>query len=406
MSIRILFVDDEPLILDGLQRSLRPFRKEWDTAYAAGGEEALAALESEPFDVIVTDMRMPGMDGAMLLGEVTRRYPDILRMVLSGQSDLESVIKSAGAAHQYLSKPCSIQALRDAVNRTVSLRQLLTNDSLKQVVSRMRSIPSVPPLYVELTNCLKSREGSLEKASAIIQKDMGMSAKVLQLANCGLFGAPGHIGSAKEAVTYLGLDTIRALLLTLHAFSEFQQPEGPSSFCMQSLCSHSLLTGALAERIVQSLPASANADIDMRTIGLLHDAGRLVLAANLPESFERVCQLSAKKGLSHWEAEREEFGTTHAEVGAYLFGLWGLPESIVEAVAYHHSPSGCPHPGPTILTALHVADILSSELCAGETFSHGAQPDLDYLAVMGVSDRLPEWRELARQMAAEEVTRG
>ena len=265
MSIRILFVDDEPLILDGLQRSLRPFRKEWTAAYAAGGEEALAMLEREPFDVIVTDMRMPGMDGAMLLGEVTRRYPDVLRMVLSGQSDLESVVKSAGAAHQYLTKPCSVQVLRDAVNRTVALRQLLTNASLKQVVSRMRSIPSVPPLYVELTNCLKSRDGSLEKASAIIQKDMGMSAKVLQLANSGLFGSAGRIGSTKEAVTYLGLDTIRTLLLSLHAFSEFKPPEGPSNFCMQSLWSHSLLTGTLAERIIQSLPASANADIDMRT---------------------------------------------------------------------------------------------------------------------------------------------
>src|SRR5579863_2413558 len=208
MSIRILFVDDEPLILEGLQRSLRPFRKEWSAAYAAGGEEALAMLQREPFDVIVTDMRMPGMDGAMLLAEVTCRYPDILRMVLSGQSDLESVVKSAGATHQYLTKPCSIEVLRNVVNRTVSLRQLLNNASLMQVVSRMRSIPSVPPLYVELTHCLKSRDGSLDKASAIIQKDMGMSAKVLQLANSGLFGAPGRIGCTREAVSYLGLETI------------------------------------------------------------------------------------------------------------------------------------------------------------------------------------------------------
>lgn len=406
MSIRILFVDDEPLILDGLQRSLRPFRKEWAAAYAAGGEEALAMLDREPFDVVVTDMRMPGMDGATLLGEVTRRHPDVLRMVLSGQSDLESFVKSAGATHQYLTKPCSVQVLRDAVNRTVALRQLLANASLKQVVSRMRSIPSVPPLYAELTNCLQSKDGSLEKASAIIQRDMGMSAKVLQLANCGLFGAPGRIGSASEAVTYLGLDTIRALLLTLHAFSEFRQPERPSKFCMEALCNHSLMTGILADRIVQSLPVSANADIDMRTIGLLHDTGRLVLAVNLPESFERVCQLAATKGITEWEAEREEFGTTHAEVGAYLFGLWGLPESIVEAVAYHHSPSKCPHPGPAMLTALHVADVLACEVGTSYAVSGGSQADLEYLTAAGVSDRLSQWRELARRMTAEEAPHG
>ena len=142
----------------------------------------------------------------------------------------------------------------------------------------------------------------------------------------------------------------------------------------------------------------------MRTIGLLHDAGRLVLAANLPESFERVCQLAAEKGLSHWEAEREEFGTTHAEVGAYLFGLWGLPESIVEAVAYHHSPSRCPHPGlrhadgaarrryPLIRAMRRRGGFARCPTRSRVSGQHGT-----------AADRLPEWRELARQVAAEEV---
>ena len=401
MSTRILFVDDEPLILQGLERSLRPLRKEWQAVYATGGEEALALLEGEPFDVIVTDMRMPGMDGAALLEQVTRRYPDIVRMVLSGQSDLESVIKSAGVTHQYLSKPCSIEALREAVNRAVSLRQLLANASVKQVVLRMRSIPSVPPLYVELTNCLKSKGGSLEKASAIIQKDMGMSAKVLQLANSGLFGASGRISSVADAVTYLGLDTIRTLLLTLHAFSEFQ-PGGPVNFYMASLWRHSLAIGALAERIMQSLPAAGTeGTIDMRVMGLLHDTGRLVLAANLPESFERIPHLAAEKRILEWQAEREVFGTTHAEVGAYLFGLWGLPEAIVEAVAYHHTPAQCPRPGSAMLTALHVADVLASEMDASESAWHNPEPDFEYLAGVGAGSRLSEWRELAQQMATE-----
>ena len=406
MNIRILFVDDEPLILQGLERSLRPLRKEWQAAYATGGEEALALLEDGPFDVIVTDMRMPGMDGAALLDQVTRRYPDIVRMVLSGQSDVESVIKSAGVTHQYLSKPCSIDALKDAVNRAVSLRQLLTNASLKQVVSRMGSIPSVPPLYLELTNCLKSKGGSLERAIAIIQQDMGMSAKVLQLANSGLFGAAGRISSASEAVTYLGLDTIRTLLLTLHAFSEFQ-PGGAANFSMASLWRHSLATGTLAERILQSLPAAgAQGMVDMRIIGLLHDTGRLVLAANLPESFERISHVAEEKRIFHWEAEAEVFGTTHAEVGAYLFGLWGLPEAIVEAVAYHHAPAQCPRPGSTMLTALHVADVLASEMDASEAAWHNPEPDFQYLAGVGAADRLPEWRDLARRIAVEEAPHG
>lgn len=173
MSIRILFVDDEPLILEGLQRSLRPLRKEWNAAFATGGEEALAVLQREPFDVVVTDMRMPGMDGAALLDEVTRSYPDILRLVLSGQSDRDSVVKSAGMAQQYLAKPCSIEALKDAVNRVVSLRRLLADSSLKQLLSRMRSIPSVPPLYIELTNCRSRRTPPSEKPPPLSKKTWG-----------------------------------------------------------------------------------------------------------------------------------------------------------------------------------------------------------------------------------------
>jgi HD-like signal output (HDOD) protein len=331
-----------------------------------------------------------------------RRYPNMLRLVLSGQSDLESVVKSAGVTHQYLSKPCSIEALKDAVNRAVSLHQLLGDPSLKQVLSQMRSIPSVPPLYVELTNCLQSKDASIERAGAIIQKDMGMTAKVLQLANAVLPGAPGQIGGASEAVIYLGLDTIRALLLTLHAFSEFQ-PASASNFSMQSLWRYSLATGAMAERVVQSLPAAAGAHGHMRMVGLLHDVGRLVLASNLPENFELAYQLALEKRITHSEAEREVFGTTHAEVGAYLLGLWGLPETIVEAVAYHHSPARCPHPGSAMLTSLHVASVLASAALGYDAASRCAEPDLAYLASVDMAGRLPEWRELCRQTAVEDV---
>jgi HD-like signal output (HDOD) protein len=345
------------------------------------------------------------MDGAALLHEVVERYPNMLRLVLSGQSDLESVVKSAGVTHQYLSKPCSIEALKDAVNRAVSLHELLADPSLKQVLSQMRSIPSVPPLYVELTNCLQAKDASIEKASAIIQKDMGMSAKVLQVANAALFGSAGRVGSVADAVVYLGLDTIRTLLLTLHAFSEFQ-PTAASHFSMSLLWRYSMATGALAESIVQSLPAAGGAHGHMRMIGLLHEVGRLVLAANLPENSERAYQMALVRKIAHWEAECEVFGTTHAEVGAYLFGLWGLPETIVEAVAYHHTPARCPHPGSAMLTALHVASVLAAGALGYDAALDCGQPNLAYLTGLDLAGRLPEWRELCRQTAADEVAHG
>jgi len=404
MSIRILFVDDEPRVLEGLQRSLRALRKEWSMAFATGGEAALEVLSREPFDVIVTDMRMPGMDGAALLEEVTARYPDTLRIVLSGQSDLESVLKSAGVTHQYLSKPCSADLLKDAVSRAVALRELLADSTLKQLVSRMGSIPSVPPLYVELMTCLKSQETTIERVSSIIQKDMGMTAKVLQLVNSSFFGATGRISSAADAVTYLGLETIRALLLTLHAFSEFK-PGGAPSFSMQDLWRHSLATGALAERILQTMPSNGKVELDqMRLVGLLHDVGRLVLAANLPGKYEQAHALAQERRLPRWESERQVFGTTHAEVGAYLLGLWGLPEAMVEVVAYHHAPRSSPHADSAMLIALHVADALDN--CGDVRETENPGPDLRYLGTLGLASRLPDWRELYRETAEEQLVNG
>jgi putative nucleotidyltransferase with HDIG domain len=404
MSVRILFVDDEVRVLDGLKRSLRPLRHEWTTAFATGGEEALSVLAREPFDAIVTDMRMPGMDGAALLNEAAARYPDVLRLVLSGQSDLESVVKSASVTHRYLAKPCSMEALKDAINRVVALRDLLAASSLKQLVLGTGSIPSVPPLCRELTNCLKSPKASIEMAGAIIQKDMGMTAKVLQLVNSPFFGAAGRITNAADAVVYLGLDTIRTLALTLRAFSEFE-PGGATSFSIQDLWRHSLATAVLAERILKSLETGTAPEYgQIRVAGLLHDIGRLLLAANVPDGYEQARRLAEEKQIVHWEAEEQVFGSTHAEAGAYLLGLWGLPEPVVQAVAYHHTPARCPRPAPPILTALHVADSLEYLMREPESGAPESRIDRQYLSDAGLDGRLEEWRELCRSVTREEFS--
>ncbi|MBV9849174.1 MAG: response regulator [Armatimonadetes bacterium] len=119
--IRVLFVDDESHILSGLQRMLRPLRHEWAMTFAEGGPAALDALAGAEFDVIVTDMRMPGMSGAQLLAEVRRRHPRVARIVLSGQSDREHLQQLAQTPHEYLSKPCDTELLKETVRRLCGL---------------------------------------------------------------------------------------------------------------------------------------------------------------------------------------------------------------------------------------------------------------------------------------------
>jgi DNA-binding NarL/FixJ family response regulator len=156
MNRRLLFVDDDPLVLDGLRRALHGMRQTWEMNFVSSADAALQALEKDHYDGVVTDMRMPGMDGAQLLEQIKQRYPDVVRMILSGQSSREAVYRSISPAHQFLSKPCNPQELMARLGEAFSMRDLLANQSLKTMISRLRSIPSLPTLYNEITAALRS----------------------------------------------------------------------------------------------------------------------------------------------------------------------------------------------------------------------------------------------------------
>jgi YesN/AraC family two-component response regulator len=217
----LLFVDDEPKVLQGLERQLRGMRNDWTMEFAADGARAMEIMENKPVDVIVTDMIMPGMDGAQLLAEVVKRHPKTVRIVLSGHADRDSVLRLVEPAHQYLSKPCDAEELRRAIGRAFALRELLANERLKQLASRLGSLPTLPALHTQLTDELRKDEPSLDHVTEIISKDIGMTSKILQLVNSAFFGLPQRISSAHEAVMYLGLSTVRALVLSIQVFSQY-----------------------------------------------------------------------------------------------------------------------------------------------------------------------------------------
>jgi HD-like signal output (HDOD) protein len=389
-------VDDEEKVLEGLQRILRPLRREWETVFASGGERALQILEQSAFDAIVTDMRMPGMDGLTLLRAVADRHPHLLRVVLSGQSDLESVVKSAGITHQYLSKPCPLEELKSTITRALSLRQLLADKSLKELVSRTSTIPSAPPAYVELMRTLESPTASMDQIGKIISRDIGMSAKVLQLVNSAFFGNRRHVSNPSEAAAYLGVGTIKALLVAVHVFKAYDAGPVPG-LSVEEQWLHGRKCSALAGRIASAVrPENHELRDAARMAGLLHDAGRLVLACGRPGPYNRAMRLCASAKITYWEAERQVFGASHAEVGAYLLSLWGLPDSIVEALAFHHSPASCPATALNALAFVHLAESLLSQQ---DLKAHA--PNTIYLERLGLLDRMEEWRACCADLAVE-----
>ena len=388
--INILFVDDEPNILSGLQRMLRTMRDEWEMSFANSGREALDILDETPIDVVVTDMRMPGMDGAQLLLEIRERHPQVVRIILSGYSEKEMIVRSVHAAHQYLMKPCDPEILRDTIGRACALRNLLTDQNLRRFVSQMRSVPSLPALYKEVMKELESPNPRMDKIGEIIEKDIGMTVKILQLVNSAFFGLRRTISDVTQAVNYLGFETIKILTLGIGVFSQLETTE-KTNLIHTKLWAHSLAVGTTAKLIAQKeLPAAAD---DAYTAGLLHAIGEIVLAVNKPEKFAEVQKLVNEGNMARIDAEREVFQTTNAEVGAYLVGLWGLPHQVVEAIAFHNSPSDFQTDTFSPLTAVHVANGLYNNKSTLDLTHPENLFDVPYLQHLGLMEKLPVWRE-------------
>jgi HD-like signal output (HDOD) protein len=389
----LLFVDDEPNVLQGLQRQLRAMRNEWNMNFAGGGAQALDFMADHPVDVVITDMTMPGMDGSQLLNEVTQKHPNTVRIVLSGHAEREAVLRLVGPAHQYLSKPCNAEELRHAITRAISLRDLLGNEQLKQLATRVKCLPSLPTLHDELMKELKEDGASLERIGRIISRDIGMTTKILQLVNSAFFGLPHPVNQPAEAVMFLGLNTVRSLVLTLRVFSQFDQRDCPA-FSLDALAHHCWMTGAAARRLAQEEKKNATTQDECFLAGLLHDVGQLILATGMAEEYQAILQTAKRGNRPMSEAEQEHFGATHADVGAYLLGLWGLPNSIIEAVALHHRPAGAAAHGFSPVLAVHVADAFMHERPGASTELPPPAMDAILLEHLGLKDRLPAWRKI------------
>jgi len=396
MKRRILFVDDEPKLLAGLERLLHPQRNQWEMVFVSGGEVALAELAKRLFDVIVTDMGMPGMNGAQLLQHVQERFPQVVRLVLSGHTDAENALRAIPVAHQFLSKPCSPDVLRNAVDRACNLQALLRRGDLRKIVGEIRGLPSRPEVFSALLQAIANPESSLGQLAQIVAGDVSLCAKILQLVNSAFFGLARQLSSIQEAVSYLGINMIKNLALSFKTFQTLDGCRRIPGFSQDALQHHALLTANIARRLITGKRETE----DACAAGMLHDVGKLILATKLPDHLARALELSRSERRPLHLVEEELNGFTHAELGAYLLGLWGLPYPVVESVAFHHNPEKVEKVNQKsfdVVAAVHVADSLANEQAsAAKGSGAGFEPiPNSYLEALGVADQLPRWREMA-----------
>ncbi|HET7504052.1 MAG TPA: response regulator [Kofleriaceae bacterium] len=351
MKKRILFVDDEPAILAGLQNLLYKDRRRWEMVFALGGQLALDEIRKAPFDIVVSDMRMPGIDGAMLLNLIKDEWPATVRIMLSGHADREAIVRALPALHQLLSKPCDANTLRGAIERSLDGANVDRDIKIRQIVGGLDKLPTPPDIYFDLTQLMQSPTTSVADVAKVVTRDPALSAKLLQLVNSAYFGTGQATTSIHQAVALLGTDRLRYIALTASVFSS-RDAEITGGFSLQDLQQTSMRAAWLARSF-----AEPELRDEVFASTLLHDVGHVVLALGRPTEFATLDQRVAR-GDDLLAAETELFGVTHADVGARLLAIWGLPSAIVDVVQFHHDPGGAPEPSRRLASIVHVADSL------------------------------------------------
>jgi putative nucleotidyltransferase with HDIG domain len=350
---RLLLVDDEQPALDALRCRLHRMSGTWIVDGINSGEGAIEQMSEDPYDVIVTDMRMPGMDGAELLQTVSERWPQTIRIVLSGYADLEQVARLVPFAHQYLSKPCDPQQLEGVIDRCLKLHDLLQGADLRSLVGRIHKLPALPRIYSALREAVQSDTVTVRDVARLVAADSAIAARVLQLVNSAFFRLARRITNVEQAISYLGFTAIRNVAASVELFAQWgADNHGPLN--PEKLQSHALAVAAAATALTAKTPIAD----DTLLAGLLHDIGYWVLAQECPEDLAKALEVAAAAGIPLHQAETRVMGASHAEVGAYLLGLWGLPYGVIEAVAHHHQPQRVTQTQFDVLAALTVADSL------------------------------------------------
>jgi putative nucleotidyltransferase with HDIG domain len=391
---RILFVEDEKNVLDGVRRMLHAARNRWEMEFVTSGEAALAASRERAFDVVVSDLRMPGMDGAELLRHIRDQFPGTARIILSGYSEPALTARAAPVAYRVLAKPCNAKDLANTIERVCTLQDALCTPALRQIIGTITELPSWSSAYAALNAALRNALTPTGDVVNIIQQDLAMSAKILQLVNSGFFGLPQRANTLEHAVNYLGLDKIRTLALYPETFRVFAPDiRIPDSFGA-TVQRHSHRTATIAG----ALPLAPELREAAFLAGLLHDVGKLVLASTMPDAYCAVLARMNDQGSTQAEVEEELLGISHAEIGAYLLGLWGINDLVVEAIAHHHHPTCVSHPDLDCSIAVYLADLLAHELEIHANDPQGEElrgPDRKDLETLGVLQQYPSFRARA-----------
>ena len=386
---RILFVDDEPNVLTSIRRGLRKQTDKWAMTFAANADQAMQELSEQKFDIVVSDVTMPKIDGVAFLQQVRNQYPDTVRILMSGTAHGDVLMRAVPVAHRFLSKPWNIKSLTNDLTRAFELREFMRHTDVRKVIGSVSSLPILPTVYQELCATLENSASRLEDVVAVVERDPGVVARLLHIVNSAFFAAPRPLHNTTETIRYLGTSLLKSLLLTSEIFSRFDESKLPRGFGLTEMQNHALLTAKLASKI-----ATEDRDVAL-SAGLLHSIGKLIFADRMSEEWSQAFLRSQEEGRPLVDLEMELFNTNYAQVGGYLLGLWGLPQEMVEAIANHSNPMQSENEEFGLVGITHIASVLAAE----QLNLSGYAIDSDYLSsIPDLETKIEKWRSQASRI--------
>ncbi len=396
----ILFValspDDAQRAADGLKQKSR----RWRLAFAPTTADAVRQLRATPFDCVVMNLQARGIDPHRFFKEVMETSPEALRIGLTGADDRHRVQQGGAPVHQFLSSPLDPMVLTAVLARAFAAQDFLSQEHFRKLVDSITSLPALPAAYSALMDELNLDDPSLERVGELVASDLALSARMLQLVNSTFFGLSRPIVHPGEAALFLGTETVKALVLALSVFSQFNLAR-LREFDPEALWHHSWTTGVLARRLCEFEEVERQVADEAFMAGLLHDMGKLILAANYPTLLEQNIVAAAQKGIGLWEQEFQVHGASHAELGGYVLRRWGLPQGVVDAVTFHHRPMLARMRTFSAVTAVHLANTLSR--VANDPIGALDAIDRGYLKSLALEDRIDDWKKVVSSQLERDV---
>jgi putative nucleotidyltransferase with HDIG domain len=271
----------------------------------------------------------------------------------------------------------------------------LRQEKLARFVAGIGSLPSLPSLYLQLTEELRSPDVSPARVSRIISKDLAMTSKILQIVNSAYFGISRQVSNVDRAILLLGMEMVRTFVLSVEVFSMFE-PRKLAGLTVAGLWRHSMNCSAIARRISAREGMSRIVQDHVATAAFLHDIGKLMMSNEKPDLYREVTRLAREERMTVHTAEQAVFGFDHAEAGGYLLGQWQLPPPVVEAVTWHHAPRGRGDQELSVLAIIHASNYLEHVVVLDD--QPESDLDLEFLSSLTPAPNLDVWKALAEEV--------